>query len=76
MSRGEEGGPRGGPQAPHKHPLGVELLAPPPPFHVVVWVVGHLLVLPKFRGGIHFLFAAAVGFLIRVQKWARSDIKW
>ena len=37
---------------------------PPPSFHVVVWVVGPLLVLPKVREGIHFLFAGVLDFFI------------
>ena len=36
----------------------------PPPFNVVVWVVGPLLVLPKVSEGIHFLFAGVLVFLI------------
>ena len=59
---GGEGGPRGRTQAPHKHPLSVKLSAPPPSFHVVVWVVGPLLVLPKVREGIPFLFAGVPVF--------------
>ena len=75
MSRGG-GGPRGRTQATHKHPLTVELLAPPPPsFHVVVWVVVPLLVLPKVREGIHFLFAGVLFFLIGVKKWVHNDTK-
>ena len=34
----------------------------PPPFHVVVWVVGPLLVVLKVREGVHFLFAVVLGF--------------
>ena len=53
--------------APHKHPLGVKLSAPPPSFHVVVWVVGPLLVLLKVREGIHFLFVGVLVFFIAMR---------
>ena len=39
-------------------------MSPPPTFHVVVWILGPLLVLPKVREGIHFLFAGVLVFLI------------
>ena len=50
-------------------------ITPPPPFHVVVWVVGPLLVVLKVREGIHFLFAGVLVFLIGVKKWVHSDTK-
>ena len=37
----------------------------PPSFHVVVWVVEPLLVLPKVREGIPFLFAGVLVFFPR-----------
>ena len=48
---------------------------PPPSFYVVVWVVGPLLVLPKVREGIHFLFAGVLVSFIGVKKWVHSDTK-
>ena len=47
----------------------------PPPFHVMVWVVGPLLVMLKVREGIHFLFASGLFFFIGVKKWVHSDTK-
>ena len=59
------GEPRGQTQALHKHPVSVELSAPPP-FHVLgfLWVVGPMLVVLKVREGIHFLFAVVQVFSI------------
>ena len=54
--KGGEGGVRGRPQAPHKHPLSVELSARPPPFHVVVWVVGLLCLLCLRLGRVSITF--------------------
>ena len=48
-------------------------ISPPPSFHVVVWVVGPLLVLPKVREGIRFLFARVLFFFIGVKKRVHSD---
>ena len=46
--QGWGGWARGQTQAPHKHPLSVDLSAPPP-LHFVVWVVGPLLVVLRVR---------------------------
>ena len=50
---------------------------PRPSFHVVVWVVGPLLVLPKVREGIPFLFAGVLVFFpnVDVKKWVHGDTK-
>ena len=50
-------------------------ISSPPPFHVMVWVVGPLLVLPKVGEGIQFLFARVLVFMIGVKKWVHTDTK-
>ena len=65
MSRGG----RVGQEVEHKHRTNTPSVSsyqppPPPSFHVVVWVVGPLLVLPKVREGIHFFFAGVLVFFI------------
>ena len=54
--KGGEGGVRGRPQGPHKHPLSVDLSAPPLPFHVVVWAVGLLCLLCLRLGRVSIAF--------------------
>ena len=54
-------------------PLQCQAISPPPSFHVVVWVVGPLLVLPKVREGTHFLFAGVLVFFIAMWMSRSGD---
>ena len=60
--KGGEGGVRGRPQAPHKHPLSVELSATPPFPCCGLGCGATLLVVLKVREGIHYLFAGVLLF--------------
>ena len=70
-----------GQEVEHKHRTNTPAVSSyqlPPSFRVVVWVVGPLLVLPKVKEGIHFLFAGVLVFFccnVDVKKWVHSDTK-
>ena len=66
---------RGRSQAPHKHPLSVEL-STAPPFHVVIWVVGLLCLLCLRLGRVSITFLqVCFCFLNWLKKCVHSDTK-